>query len=133
MLPGSDDVPRWPSIDQLCEQWSDEHLASYSKSEQYLFRTALTRLRLLYGGYPTNEFGRSKLKEVRKLFVAAGNCVRTTNGQMRRLRTSFPWGGMKTTRSGCQMTFITRTMRAGSVCKKRENLHTLAGTHLKIV
>ena len=92
VLPGSDDIPRWPSIDQLCEQWSDEHLGSYSKSEQYLYRTAMTRLRILYGGYPTNEFGKSRLKEVRKLFAKAGNCVRTINGQMRRLRTIFLWG-----------------------------------------
>ena len=88
----SDDVPRWPSIDQLCDQWSDEHLESYSKSEQYLYRTAMARLQMLYGGHPTNEFGKSRLKEVRKVFAKAGNCVRTINGQMRRLRTIFLWG-----------------------------------------
>ena len=80
------------TVTQLCEQFEKVKLPEYSYSEECLYRVAIKRLILRMGDYRVDDVGKRDLREVRELFIKAGNCRKTINGQVTRIRAIFQWG-----------------------------------------
>ena len=80
------------TVAQLCGQFADERLPRYAKAEQAAFRIAMRRLCYSCGNNPVATIGHADLRQARKLFVAAGNCVNYVNQQVNRIRSVFAFG-----------------------------------------
>ena len=80
------------TVDQLWAHFERDRLPDYSYPEICLFRSAMKRLRVRYGDRPVDTIGKRELREARQLFLAAGNCRKTINSQVYRIRVIFTWG-----------------------------------------
>ena len=82
---------RGPTVDAMCDEFQRHKETDYCHGEACHYRSAIKRLRWLYGKSPARAMGRRELREVRSLMVKAGNCRKTINGQIARLKAVFVW------------------------------------------
>ena len=89
-LQSADEYPL--TVAELCEKFERRKLKHYSHSEACLYRVAIRRLCHQFGSRPAASIGVDELEEVREMFEDAGNCQKTINGQVTRIRAIFQFG-----------------------------------------
>ena len=80
-----------PTVEEICDKFERLKVPAYSNGEQCLYRVAMRRLCYGFGNYLAADIGRRELIETRELFRSAGNCRKTINGQITRIRSVFVW------------------------------------------
>ena len=80
------------TVAELCEKFSRRRLKEFCHSERCLYKVAMRRLCHEVGRRPAASIGVEELEDVRELFKDAGNCLRTINGQITRIRAIFDYG-----------------------------------------